>query len=337
MSGLKTEDIRPHEAEQRYLELYRQEISALIDPETGMVENRLLSERSCPVCESTSSEYQFVKDGFHFVKCKECHLLYVNPSLRESALKAYYEDSKAIDFFQQYILMPTRQVRNQNIFKPRVAFIEQYCSGGRLLDVGCAVGNFLECLKDRPGWEISGVEPNRGAADFVERELGIPVAKCLLEETDFPEATFDVITFWETVEHIQDPIGLLKYCYKLLKKGGVFFVSTPNIAGFEFQVAGKDHFNIAAPNHLNYFSPETMCRLLNRAGFTEIKITTPGKLDVENIKILLKQGYGSDIVGSFWKDIILGDGPVNEKLRTDLQRLIVDNNLSGNMVAVCRK
>lgn len=337
MSVLKTEDIRPQEAEQQYLELYHKEINALIDSTTGMVKPNLLLERSCPVCESMFYEQEFVKDGFNFVTCKDCGLLYVNPSLKDDALKQYYEDSKAIDFFQQYILMPTRQVRNQNIFKPRVEFIEKYCLGGRLLDVGCAVGNFLECLKDRPGWEISGVEPNRGAADFVEKELGISVANCLLEETDFPKEHFDVITFWETVEHIQDPIGLLRYCYKLLKKEGVFFVSTPNIAGFEFQVAGKDHFNIGAPNHLNYFSPDTMHRLLEKAGFTHIEITTPGKLDVENVRILLKQGFGGNVAGTFLKDFILGEGEANKKLRADFQQLIVNNRLSGNMVAVCRK
>lgn len=337
MGELTTSDIRPEEAQKRYFELYREEINNLLDHNTGLIKKELLTERVCPVCNSLSYQREFVKDGFIYVKCKDCGLLFVNPSLKDEALKNYYENSKAMDFFQEYILMPTRKVRNERIFMPRVRLVEKHCTGGKLLDVGCAIGNFLECLKDNTSWQISGVEPSIVASDYVNKVLGIPVANCLLEDTVYPENSFDVITFWETVEHLQAPAEVLKYCYKLMKKGGVFFISTPNIDGFEFLVGGKDHVNIGAPQHLNYFSPKTLGQILTKAGFSSIEITTPGKIDVENVRLLLREGIGMDVAGSFLADIILGDGEEHNVLRGAFQKFIRENNFSGNMVAVCRK
>jgi SAM-dependent methyltransferase len=220
---------------------------------------------------------------------------------------------------------------------PRIELVEKYTAKGIILDVGCAIGNFLECVVRNPNWEAYGVEPNKFAAGFAKENVKATIYDCMLEETDFKDESFDVVTLWETIEHLQKPLELLKYCYRLIKKGGLFFISTPNVGGFEFKMIGKDHFNIGAPSHLNYFDTKTIIEILNRAGFAEISIITPGKLDVENVRALLKQGKGLEKAGEFMTEMLLSDEPESELFRKNLQTFISENNLSGNMVAICKK
>lgn len=329
-------DIRPEEAEKRYMELYKKELKAMLDPDTGLVKASLLMERNCPVCSASTVEKTFVKDGFTFVKCSKCGLLYVNPTIKDSELENYY-NCEALVFYEKNILLKTREIRNEKIFMPRVNLVEKYINEGKILDVGCAIGNFLECIVKNPKWEAFGVEPNDFAAGFAKENVDAKIYNCMLEDTDFSEESFDAITLWETVEHLQRPSGLLEYCFRLLKKDGFFFISTPNIGGFEFKIMGKEHFNIGAPNHLNYFDTKTLREILVRTGFQEIEIITPGRLDVENVRTLLKQGKGLDTAGLFIKDLLLSDHPDDEKIRRNLQEFISNNNLSGNMVAICKK
>jgi len=329
-------DIRPEEAEKKYLELYKRELDCMLNPETGLAKEELIMQRQCPVCSSDHYRTEFIKDGFTFVKCNKCQMLYVNPTLKNDELEKYY-NCEAISFYEKNILLKTREIRNEKIFMPRVQLVEKYITKGKILDVGCAIGNFLECIVKNPDWEAYGVEPNKFAAGFAKENVDASIYDCMLEETDFQEESFDVVTLWETVEHLQKPLELLKYCYRLIKKGGWFFISTPNVGGFEFKMIGKEHFNIGAPNHLNYFDTKTIKEVLNRAGFSDISVITPGKLDVENVRALLKQGKGLEKAGEFLTEMLISNELENDLFRKNLQIFISDNNLSGNMVAICKK
>ncbi len=136
---------------------------------------------------------------------------------------------------------------------------------GRLLDVGCGSGHFLSQMKDL-GWDVVGVEPDAEAARIARERFGLNVYQGTLEEFEFPECTFDVVTMSHAIEHLCDPISSLRECLRVLKKGGRLVVVTPNIKSL-----GRRCFGIAwrawdPPRHLFLFSPLTLRKCTELAG-----------------------------------------------------------------------
>jgi len=99
---------------------------------------------------------------------------------------------------------------------------------GRLLDVGCGNGNYLDRMK-KLGWDVFGVEPDELAVKEARDVYGLPIHAGSLDSAHFPDAYFDAVTLHHVIEHILDPIGLLKECRRVLKPQGKIFVITPNI------------------------------------------------------------------------------------------------------------
>jgi SAM-dependent methyltransferase len=145
----------------------------------------------------------------------------------------------------------------------------------RVLDAGCATGALLEKLRDR-GWDVCGVEisPSAGYAR-VERRLD--VRSLPLEENHFPADSFDVLLASHLIEHLNAPGDFVRETYRILKKGGRLFVTTPNIGGFQARLFGG-RWRSAIFDHLYLFSKKTLSQLLSAAGFTIERIVTWGGL-----------------------------------------------------------
>lgn len=128
---------------------------------------------------------------------------------------------------------------------------------GRLLDVGCGNGQFLAQMRDL-GWEILGVEPDREAARIAKEQLGNHVITGTLEEASLPEKSFDAITLYHVMEHVHDPVALLRECNRVLKPGGKLVVVTPNIGSFGHKVFRRYWVALDTPRHLHLFSLQTL-------------------------------------------------------------------------------
>ena len=206
-----------------YLEIKHKEVAPYIDPNTGKIYEEMVKNVDCPVCDLDDSINVFQKDGFNFVKCKHCGLLYVNPQLKVDLLDSIYKKSRTAT---QWIKIQTSEKERKwnNRFKYIPALEElrkSYPQGGKLLDVGCSVGQFLEVSKGY-NWDGVGVELNAEAAEYTETNYGITVYRDKIEEIDFEENSFDLITLWGVFEHLSEPNEMLKTCNKLLKKSGLF-------------------------------------------------------------------------------------------------------------------
>jgi 2-polyprenyl-3-methyl-5-hydroxy-6-metoxy-1,4-benzoquinol methylase len=128
---------------------------------------------------------------------------------------------------------------------------------GRLLDVGCGNGLFLDQMRQL-GWEVVGVEPDREAVSVAREKLGLVVFHGSLEEVKFPDGHFDAITMNHVIEHVPDPIGLLKECRRVLSSGGKLVVATPNIRSLGAHVFGEYWRGLEVPRHLFLFSPQAL-------------------------------------------------------------------------------
>ena len=138
--------------------------------------------------------------------------------------------------------------------------------GNRLLDIGCGNGDFLARARDG-GWEVEGVEPDREAAQ-VARARGLSVHVGTVDAVRDQYESFDGITLSHVVEHVYDPVALLRECYKLLKPGGWIWVDTPNIDSLGNMHYGKNWRGLEPPRHLVIFNRSSLLRSLARAGFT---------------------------------------------------------------------
>lgn len=145
--------------------------------------------------------------------------------------------------------------------------------GGKLLDIGCATGKILEVAREN-GWNARGVEISAWAAEGARRK-GFEVHTGTLEEAHLPEASMDVITMFDVIEHIPDPRKTLHEVHRLLRPGGTLVVQTPNANGFGARFLYRSRSMIVQPGaHLILFSPSGLRRMLEQQGFLVDRLRT---------------------------------------------------------------
>jgi 2-polyprenyl-3-methyl-5-hydroxy-6-metoxy-1,4-benzoquinol methylase len=181
----------------------------------------------------------------------------------ETTASAFYasDDKLAGDY------SPVRYARE-------IKLLRKFCvQGGRILDVGCSTGGFLYRLGERfpNDYEMFGTDVATGALDVAEKK-GVPV----LRENFFSLAglqPFDAITFWAVLEHVAEPAEFLRKARELLAESGYCFVLVPNMHSLAVRLLGAKYRYIL-PQHINYFSPATLRRLVKKSGFEEVLSTT---------------------------------------------------------------
>jgi SAM-dependent methyltransferase len=149
-------------------------------------------------------------------------------------------------------------------------------SDKRLLDVGSGAGLSLEEMASL-GWEPWGIEPNRELAQRTAERLGVPqsrVAAATVEEAEFPEASFDLVTMSHVLEHLYDPPHVLSKIHGWLRPGGTLRIWLPNFASLESRAFGRLWHGLDVPRHLYHFSPGTLRRMLDAEGF-EVERAVP--------------------------------------------------------------
>jgi 2-polyprenyl-3-methyl-5-hydroxy-6-metoxy-1,4-benzoquinol methylase len=197
---------------------------------------------------------------------------------------APYYQKRPDYYFQNCVTNSAVTTENTNIrdFRKGLSLIERYKGGGKLLDVGCALGVFLYLARER-GWEVYGVDVSRYAASYAREVFGLKVFVQELEDVQFPDKWFDVITLWDVLEHFTDPSLQLQEILRILKDDGIILTNAPNeeglirfLAGIIFRLSGGKisypvrklyhHF------HFYYFTQQTLQALLEKNGFTLVQL-----------------------------------------------------------------
>jgi SAM-dependent methyltransferase len=120
---------------------------------------------------------------------------------------------------------------------------------------------------DRQGWRVLGVDISPSAVARVRRELGLPVVLGTLPHPRLKAASFDLVSMWQSLEHVHDPRTVLEEAYRLLVPGGQLLIAAPNIDGLPFSWFGPAWNGLDLPRHLVHFTPATLHRMVERAGF----------------------------------------------------------------------
>ncbi len=205
------------------------------------------------------------------VRCTQCALVYQNPRPTFNEMGAHYPpeyDSYTPNLAEQKIPWLLRRAYNYGIGK-RMRMITDVKPGGRLLDVGCATGTFLNGMRAHPQWTLFGVEVNEHAARIAQ-DSGLNVFTGTLEAARFPDNHFDAITLWDVFEHLHDPRASLAELHRILAPGGVLVMRVPNLDSWDAKWFGETWAGLDAPRHLYIFSLEALRKFLGATGFNPI-------------------------------------------------------------------
>jgi SAM-dependent methyltransferase len=201
------------------------------------------------------------------VKCGNCGLIYQYPHLSQENYNRHYPPE--YDSYQSENLESSdlsSRVSRLGLSKRR-KFVSSIKGEGKLLDLGCATGNFMRAMQISPDWELFGVEINEHAAKIARQEFLLNVFHGELEQANFPNDYFDVVTLWDVLEHLPDPQFTLSEIYRVLKKDGVLILRIPNGNSWDARLFGRFWFGLDAPRHFYIFNRKTITKLLDLSGF----------------------------------------------------------------------
>ena len=216
------------------------------------------------------------------VQCETCGLVYTNPRLDGSQILDSYvavEDPLYLEERDGRVLTFERHLRP----------LEQlHAPPGKLVDVGAYTGVFVE-IAAQHGWEAVGVEPSRWAVEQA-RARGLRMIEGTLATSGLADASIDVVTMWDVIEHLTDPLAEVQQAHRLLKPGGLLVVHTMDIdSAFARLMGGRWPWLMEM--HVYYFSRRTLAALLAKAEFTVVRVAPQGRY--------LRLGYFATRIGGF--------------------------------------
>jgi len=201
------------------------------------------------------------------VQCDECRLVYLNPRVRKDLIIESY--SSAID--------PTFVAQNEErvaTFKRSLEWLGKRHgitpqTAKRVLDVGCAGGAFPKAAHDL-GFDVVGVEPSTWLAEQGRSFYGLDIRSGLLQDQDFPDQSFDLISLWDVIEHLPDAHAVVRDIHRLLRPGGYLIVNSPDYGSLARKLLGPK-WPMLLSVHLIYFTQETITDFLRRDNFEVVE------------------------------------------------------------------
>lgn len=230
-----------------------------------------MSTYSCPSCSNTENREWGKSNGYTLVRCDSCGLISVFPMPIETA-DIYNETYFASGEEHGYVDYDRDKEPMRRTLESYLERVEQELGRkGKLLDVGCATGYFMDIARKR-GWEVEGVEISEYATGIGNLK-GLTIHAGILESINLEEKSFDVVTLFDVVEHLMDPKSAIMEVKRLLKKGGIIAVLTPDAGSLWARVLGKRWNMVVPPEHLVLFNRKNFGNLLTSIGLTPILVT----------------------------------------------------------------
>lgn len=225
--------------------------------------------RSCPACGEVTHHQIFEKASYQYVACDACRAVYINPIPLAQALNRGYDELSADYFLDERRLAVDDYLQRH---AREIALLNRVAVRGKLLDVGCATGSFLQAASHAGLRDLLGIDIAGPSID-VARRRGFRA-----EAGDFPSGVFEpnsfaIVTMWNTLEHVPAPDAFVREAWRVLEPGGILAMSMPNYASLSVRLVGTRYRYIGLA-HLNYFTPRTVRVLLSRNRFDVVHIET---------------------------------------------------------------
>jgi 2-polyprenyl-3-methyl-5-hydroxy-6-metoxy-1,4-benzoquinol methylase len=253
-----------------------------------------------------------VPGTFNYSVCSKCGFTWLNPRPSKEDIPQYYPSyyTRESSFFpsdnKNYIKKLRNRIRSMiieyslgpgtklpkknrvlssllsrihtyyysNIYKKRP--IPPLHQKGRLLDIGCGNGHFLYIMK-KTGWSTFGVEIDPESSRIARELYKLSIFNGYLEDAHYQDHSFDAITITHVIEHLHDPISLLKESHRILCPGGRIYITTPNLESLGHRTSKKNWFALEPPRHLHLWTPRTLRKTLEMADFKVEQCKTSSK------------------------------------------------------------
>ncbi len=256
---------------------------------------------TCLVCKSNNiKQLANYYESKGLIKCKKCGFVFMEQIPTIDEFDAHY---KTYSYASEQYLSPLT-IERYNLLLDE---FEQYRKTNKLLDVGCGMGYFLIQAKKR-GWEVYGTEYSETAVAICEKE-GVEMRKGQLTPELFTNESFDVITSFEVLEHINNPNEELQLIHQFLRKDGLFYCTTPNFNSLMRYYLKSDYDVITYPEHLSYYIKKTLNRMITQNGFRKVKFLSTG-ISITRIKTSKKMS----------NERIIANDNSDEKLRVNISK-----------------
>lgn len=234
----------------------------------------------CNLCGSEDRQPYCPENGLSLMQCQQCGFIYVSPRPDAEELYALYGETyfhnneSGVVGYTNYI---ADEVNIRRTARRRLKHLEQFVSPGRLLDVGCATGFFMDEAQKR-GWTVEGLDVSAFGVDYAQTHFGLTAHHGALTAVELPAGTFDLVTMWDVIEHVSDPKAYIQRAAALLRDGGVISLATPDVDSLPARLAGKRWVGYKlSEEHVYYFSVSTLSKMLEEAGFEVINTRHIGK------------------------------------------------------------
>lgn len=221
--------------------------------------------KECLICSSDQLSELNGYENSYLVKCDNCDFVFTGKKPTEQDLIEHYNQYTRDDY------LPPLTIKRYNEL---LDIMEKYRKTNNLLDIGSGMGYFLEQAKLR-GWNVYGTEFTNEAISICT-EKGLTMHKGVLDVNNYEPDFFDVITSFEVIEHINNPSSEMSSINTILRKGGLFYCTTPNFNSISRLYLKSKWNNIHYPEHLSYYAVSSLSDLLKKHHITPLKTLTTG-------------------------------------------------------------
>lgn len=218
-----------------------------------------------------TSPYLCLHDDIYY--CQSCGLARSHPSVGSVELEDLYREVEDPEYL-------VSEDERRGSFRQALEVVEEYHPPGRLLEVGSAVGLFLDEGRKK-GWQVEGIEPSSWASEHARRR-NLEVYTGTLDSYNVRGEPFDAVVLWDVLEHLVDPVAALRRAGELLKPGGILAFATVNMGGLGARLS-RGRWPWFMRMHLHYFTRRSLTDLVTREGFEVVRLFTQPKV--------LKLGY----------------------------------------------
>lgn len=289
----------------RLEEFYEKIIRQVARPDDDKGRQRLQATSQvvpCRICGSIRTKEIDKIHNLSVIFCQECEAYFAHPMPSDEFLRKWYSEEEKKKRWNNDLNLAIKANHEQNRYNYeeyfRIASENLNLDGsGKVLEIGCYSGLFLKKFKDL-GYECKGIDLNQGFVKYGREHYGLDLECGTIFDFKFTDKSFDIIIFHQVLEHLSDPKSFLKEVRRILKDDGYIFLSVPNTGCIILKLEHKflrdflRHRFIDIPNHLFYFSNNSLKLLLKQTGFEPSAFTTLGSK--ESSKEILRKMSADD-------------------------------------------
>lgn len=249
-------------------------MSLLSNTSIDKLDKSVLEITPCPICKSSDMSVLHTFEPFKVVSCKNCRLIYLNPRLNEAEMMKTYQEndyfSDSGDSGYQDCHYISQEESLRMTFRRFLKELDKIgIASGRLFELGCGYGYFLDEAKHLFS-SLVGTELSQEAGDYARKISGADIYIGDLSSLPDDLCEFNLIVSINVIEHIYDPVEFILSLKKRLVEGGRLIVATPNIGSIWYKIMKKRWSSFKIPEHVVFYSENTLTSLLLRTGFTNV-------------------------------------------------------------------